>query len=144
VADLLGQDAPDVEDFIACAMAPVMRCATERDSDDELPFCVVTRIAGPDDPDCGTDDPVVQLEFFDKARDGLSKAQAAGETKNRGHRRMTKLARDFVDVTMSDGSTANATYVITTLKPVRMPYQDDQIVRYVGRYQVGLSYVAVT
>lgn len=136
-ANLLDEDAPDAEDFVVCAMAAVMRSATERDTDEVMPFCLVTRITGEDDPDCGCDDPVMQLEFFDRG------AAAASLTKRSGHRRMTRLARSLVDVTMSDGSIANADYVITTLKPVRMPYVDDKIVRYVGRYRIGLSFVAV-
>ena len=129
--------APDAEDFVVCAMATVMRSAVERESDDVLPFCVVTRIAGAEDPHQGTDDPVVQLEFFGRG------AAAAKMAAIDGNDRMKRLATDFVDVTMSDGATANANSVTITMAPVRMPYKDDTIVRYVGRYTIGLNYVAV-
>lgn len=136
-AELLGEGAPDVEDFLACWIGPLMRCATERKADEELPFCQVARLAGADDPDAGTDDAAVQLDIFDRG------AAAASVAADRVHRRMMLLARTMPDVTMSDGSTANADFVTTTIKPFRMSYEDDQIVRYVARYQLGLSYVAV-
>ncbi len=138
MADLYDQDAPDVEDFIQSWMQPVMRSSVERKSDDPLPFCLVARISGADDPDCGTDDPVVQLDFFGKG------PQAAAKAARDGHRRMTLLARRSDDVTLSDGSIANADFVETILKPFRMEYADSKIVRYVARYRVGLSYVAVS
>lgn len=138
MADLYDQDAPDVEDFVQCWMQPVMRSAVERETGDDLPFCLVTRVSGADDPDCGTDDPVVQLDFFGKG------VQAAKQAANDGHRRMTLLARTSDDVTLSDNTIANCDFVETILKPFRMDYADSQIVRYVARYRVGLSYVALT
>ena len=143
-ADLLDDEPPDVEDFLCCWLAPLIRTATERRPDDPLPFCVVARIAGTDDIDEGRDDPVVQLDIFDTARGGLLAPQAAGVTKRDVHRRMNYLARHLdTNVTMSDGSTANAETVATVLKPFRMKYPDDTIVRYVARYQLGLAYVAL-
>ena len=57
---------------------------------------------------------------------------------------MTLLSRELTDVTMSDSSVASPNYVRTQLKPFRMPYENERIVRYVARYAVGLAYVAVT
>lgn len=136
-AELYADDAPDAEDFLVCWMQPVMRSAVERDSDDVLPFCVVTDVSGDDDPNAGTDDPILQVEFFG---DG---AEAAKNAKRDGHRRMMLLARELRNVTLSDGSVANPDYVDTVLKPKRMPYAHDRVVRYVARYQLGLSYVAI-
>ena len=136
-ADLWGEDAPDVEDFITCWMQPLMPTAVERAADDALPSCVVTRISGPDEPQSGTDDPVVQLDFYGQG------AVEAKQAANEGHRRMMLLARESRNVTMSDSSVANADFVETLLKPFRMTYAHDLIVRYTARYHVGLSYVAV-
>lgn len=143
MTDLLNETAPDEEDFVACYMQPVVRTAAERSTNDELPFCVAFRVSGPDDPDVGLDEPVMQLEWFDKARNGMSALQNAKLSARDGHRRMLYLARHSVNVVMSDGSVANADYLTTLLKPFRMAYEDDQIVRYVARYQLGLSYVTV-
>ncbi len=136
--DLLDQDAPDDEDFIACWMQPVMACAVQRVVDEELPFCVVTRVSGADDPGCGTDDPVLQLDFY---AHGFAAAKQASK---RGHRRMTYLFKYSPTVTMSDGSLVNLDFGETIVKPCRMDYADDRIVRYTARYRVGLSYVAVS
>lgn len=136
-AELLDEDAPDAEDFLACWIAPLMRCATERKTNDALPFCVVARVAGGDDAQTGTDEAVVQLDVY--ARGALAASQAARDL----HRRMSLLARTCPDVTMSDGIKANADYCDCTLRFFRMPYDDDQIVRYTARYQLGLSYVTV-
>lgn len=136
--DLLDQDAPDVEDFACCWMQPVMRSAVERASDDTLPFCVPTRVSGADDPDSGTDDPVLQLDFYALG------AAAAKRAANDGHRRMLYLFRFSPTVTMSDGALANIDFGQTLLKPFRMDFEHDLIVRYTARYLVGLSYVTVT
>ncbi|WP_165801064.1 hypothetical protein [Mycobacteroides abscessus] len=135
---LYDQDSPDEEDFIACWMAPVMTTAVERKLDDDLPFCEVTGISGPDDPDAGTSDPVVQLDFY------AAGAQAAKAAAKRGHRRMNLLFRTGATVTMSDGTPASLDFGQCLIRPFRMPYAHDQIVRYTARYQLGLSYVTVT
>lgn len=142
-AQLLGDDAPDVEDFLCSWMSPLMRTATERKTDDEMPFCQVARISGADDADLGADEAVVQLDIFDRARAGMLAAQNAAISARNVHRRMTLMAREQSNVTLSDGSIACPDMVTTILRPFRMAYGDDQIVRYVARYTVGLSYVAV-
>ncbi|MGV0785111.1 hypothetical protein [Mycolicibacterium sp. XJ775] len=136
-APMLGEDAPDAEDFTACWLQPLLRAAVERKTDDVLPFATIQRVAGDDDPDCGTDDPVVQVDIL-----GLG-VVAAKTAANEVHRRMLLLFRDCSDVIMSDGRTANLDFGRTLMKPVRMPYGDDKIVRYVGRYHLALSYVTV-
>ncbi|AER48389.1 putative head-to-tail connector protein [Mycobacterium phage HC] len=138
MADLYDQSAPDTEDFVACWMQPVMRAAVERDLDDnELPFCEITRVDGADDPDSGTDDAVIQLDFY-----GLG-PEAAKTAADEGHRRMIKLIRESPSVTLSDGTVADLDYGDVLIKPARMAYAHDRIVRYTGRYKLGTSYVAV-
>jgi len=143
-ADLLDEAAPDVEDFCCAWLAPLLRTATERKTTDTLPFCVVARIAGGDDPHTGRDTAVVQLDIFDGARAGRLAAQNAALTARDVHRRMTLLSRELTGVTLADGSTANADHLDTVIKPFRLAWTDnDQVVRYVARYEVGLSYVTV-
>ncbi|AAN12571.1 head-tail adaptor [Mycobacterium phage Che9c] len=138
MADLHDQDAPDEEDFVVCWMQPVMRTAVERDIDAELPFCEVTRIDGADDPEAGTDNPVIQLDFYALG------AEAAKAAAKQGHRRMLFLFRNFPTVTLSDGTLADLDFGETLIKPFRMAFEHDQIVRYTARYQLGTSYVAVS
>lgn len=141
--DLLNEDAPDVEDFLCCWLQPVVRAAVERRQDDPLPFVVVTRVAGEDDQHEGIDDPTIQLDIFDRAQGKLTASQAAKLTANMVHRRMMFLSRNTgTAVTMSGGVVANVDSLSTSMKPVREPYADERIVRYVARYQVGLSYMS--
>lgn len=136
-ADLLPEDAPDAEELVVCWLADLLRAAVVRRTGDPLPFCQVSRVAGADDSSTGVDDPVVQLDIF---ADGVA---AAATTAKEVHRRMTLLGRTAADVTLTSGAKANCDYVDCTLKPFRMAYEDDQIVRYTARYTLGLSYVAV-
>lgn len=138
--DLLPEESPDAEDFFTSWLQPMMRAGTEHKQTDGYPFAVVQYISGSDDPFTGVEDGVVQVDFFDTARSGMVAAQAAKITARDGHRRIMYLAKHLSDVTMSDGSTANCDYIATTLKPTRMEYADEKVVRYVARYQVGLSY----
>lgn len=135
---LYDQDSPDEEDFVTCWMQPVMRTAVERDLDDVLPFCEVTFIDGDDDSESGSSDLVIQLDFYDRG------AKAAKAASKQGHRRMNLLFRTSPDVTLSDGTVANVDFGGCLMRPFRMPYQHDLIVRYTARYQLGLSYVTVT
>ncbi|QIG58389.1 head-tail adaptor [Mycobacterium phage Cornie] len=129
------EDAPDAEDFVICWLQPEQRAAVERNTNDVV--VVVTRISGPDCPEEGTDDPVIQLDWYGHS------ATEAKQLSTTGHRRMTLQAVTLDNVTLSDGSTANADYVRTLIKPFRMSFPGDELVRYTARYQLGLSYVTV-
>lgn len=137
-ASILDQSPPDEEDFIACWMTPVVPTAVERKQDDPFPFCVAARVSGPDDPNSGTDDPVVQLDFYGR---GVVEAKSSA---SQGHQRMLYLFRYHPTVTMSDGSLADIDFGETLIKPCRMPFAHDTVVRYTARYKLGLSYVTVT
>lgn len=133
---LLDEEAPDSDDFVVCWLQPLLRSSVERDTD-ELPYAGVQTVVDVSDPDCGTADPVVQVDILDRG------VVAAKSTANKVNRRMELLFRECSDVVMSDGRTANLDFGRTLMKPVRMPYGDDKIVRYVGRYHLALSYVTV-
>jgi len=138
-APLLGEDAPDVEDFVVCWLQPLLRAATARRQDDPWPFALVQRVSGSDIPELGFDNPVIQLDVLHRTRN-------AGEAKqwaNKVHQRMTLLAVTYPDVTISDGSTVGIDGLTVLIKPTREPFGDESVVRYVARYKLGLSYVAV-
>lgn len=137
MTDLLDEGAPDVDEVFVAMLAPVLRTTIDRDPDDELPFCLVQRIDGPDNPNCGTDDPVVQLDIL---AHGI---EAAKDAADRVHRRVMYVARMSPDIEIASGP-VNVDFIDTLMKPKRMPYPDDQIVRFVARYAAGLSYVTVT
>ncbi|OBB15050.1 hypothetical protein A5761_15015 [Mycolicibacterium setense] len=138
MTELYELDSPDEEDFVTSWMQPVMRSAVERDLDGELPFCEVTFIDGDDDSDVGTSDPVIQLDFYARG------AKAAKAASRQGHRRMNLLFQTGADVTLSDGTVANADFGGCLVRPFRMPYEHDLIVRYTARYELGLRYVTVS
>ncbi|MCV7434815.1 hypothetical protein [Mycolicibacterium bacteremicum] len=142
MTDLHDREAPDSEDFVVHWLAPLLRSATERETDDVLPFAVVQQISGDDDVDTGTAEDAIQVDWFDRARDGMEAAQRSKLTAREGHRRMLLLAHDLPAIEVSDGTTVGADYLTTTMKPTRMPYADEKIVRYVSRYRLGTSFVA--
>ncbi len=139
--DLLPDSAPDAEDFVCSWLQPVMRAATERKTNDPWPFAIVQLLTGEDCVDSGTEDDVVQVDYLDVARDGLTKGQAAKLSAREGHRRMMYLAKHCPDVELSDGSTANCDYLDAEV-PARMDYPNELVVRYTARYTLGLSFVA--
>lgn len=144
--ELLEEDAPDAEEFVIAWLEALTdtggRVAVEREAGAELPFWIVTRVAGPDDPDCFADWPVVDVDLLVDNTSGDQHVAAKDEAK-RTHRRMLYLAQHVPDVTMADGSLANCDWVKSLQRPVRMPYSDKNVIRYVARYELGLSFVAV-
>lgn len=138
MTELYDQETPDSEDFLVAWLAPLMRSATERNTKDELPFALVTRIVGSDDPDTGSSEDTVQVDVLARG------AQAASIAANNVHRRINLLARNQTPVTLSGGTVAAPDYVKTVRRPSREPYPDDKIVRYVARYRLGLSFIVVT
>lgn len=134
---LLDVDAPDDEDFVCCWLQPVIRASVERELGDELPFCTVQRISGADDENEGVDDPTTQIDVYGY---GVTAAKAASKAM---HRRMNRLFRDCPNVTLSDGTIAALDYGETVIKPFRMTYADDKIVRYTARYKLGFTLVPV-
>lgn len=130
-------DAPDEEDFVCCWLQPVIRAAVDRQLGDVLPFVTVERISGTDDENQGTDEPVVQLDIYAR---GVEAAKTAAK---QVHRRMLRLFQDCPNVTLSDGSIASIDFGETVIKPFRMAYSDDQIVRYTARYHLGTTFVTV-
>lgn len=142
MSDILDTAYPDPEDFTVCWLQPVIRAATARDPGDGFPFALVEFIVGTDCPDEGVFDGVVQVDYLDTERDGLTAVQAASVTSQVGHRRMQLLGQQISDVPMSDGSTANCDYLTTLESPHRMDYPNERVVRYTARYRLGLQFVA--
>lgn len=138
---ILDRDAPDSEDFVASWLSPLMNAAVERENDDDLPFALVQMINGEDDQDTGEVEDAIQIDWFDHARDGMQAVQAAKQTAKTGHRRMLLMADELPEIELSDGTTVGADYLISTMRPTRMPYANERIVRYVSRYRLGTSFV---
>lgn len=134
--DLLNETAPDVQRVIVAWLRPLGRAGTQRLSGDPLPFRLVTRIAGADDHVEGIDVAVVSVHTF-------ATHETATDASNETHQRMLYLQRHpFTDVTMlGSGVVANINFCETVEKPTLVDYGDPNLLRYVGRYRIGLDFV---
>lgn len=90
---------------------------------------VVRTVAGTECHEESYSDPVVQIDTLCAASAG---EDAASVESNKTHRRMLLLARYLEDF--------NLDYIKVFLTPRREDYGDEQIIRYVARYQLGQSY----
>ncbi len=137
-AELLSWCAEDAEELIVAWLAPLRRAGTARQADDPLPFTLVRHIAGTEDADLEIASPVVSVHTLcDKASGWAAAKTEATKT----HRRMLLLARYRDTITLSDGRYGAVDYVTVTETPIWVAYESTQILRKVGRYQIGLSYV---
>ncbi len=136
-ADLLDFAAEDAEELIVAWMAPLRSAASARQVGDPLPFTLITHVTGTENEDLGLADPVVSVHTLcDKA---LGWAAAKDEAKTT-HRRMLELSRHDPVITLN-GRYASVDYVQVFQSPIWVPFENAQILRKVGRYKLGLSYV---
>jgi hypothetical protein len=128
-AELLGEGPADIEAVVVEWLQPLRRTANTRRPGDPLPMTVVECIAGVESVEESRADPVVSVHTL--VRKSLGEDNASTESQNT-HRRMLLLARYLEDF--------NIDYLKVFQYPRREAYGDDQIIRYVGRYQFGQSY----
>lgn len=128
-AELLGEGPEDIETLVVNWLLPLRRTANVRRSGDPLPMCVVECTAGKENVDESSADPVVSVHTL--VRKSLGEDNARDE-KDKTHKRMLLLARHLEDYDLD--------YVKVFEHQRRIPYGDDQIIRYVGRYQFGQPY----
>jgi len=137
-AEILNEAPDDAEECVIAWLNPLRRSAQTRRSGDPLPFTLITHITGTEDLDCGYADDVVSVHTLcDKS---LGEDNAKNEA-DATHRRMLLLGRYLPDVVLTDGRVATIDYCDVFQRPRWEPYGDDQILRKVGRYRLGLSYV---
>jgi hypothetical protein len=138
--ELFPSQAEDTEELLAAWMAPLRRSGAARQTGDPLPFTLITCITGTEDPDLETADPVVSVHTL------CNRALGWGAAKDEAaltHRRMLELARYRDTITLNGGRLAEVDYVHVFQHPIWVTYEDTQILRKVGRYTIGLSYVPV-
>jgi hypothetical protein len=143
VCNLYGFQAPDAEEVLIAWLTPLRPGATAsaRTNTDPLPFTLITHITGSELVDSGTADPVVSVHTFCDKTLGYDNAKTEAQ---RTHRRILQLARNLDEnstLVLNNGQQVGVDYVKVTEAPVWVPYQDTRILRKVGRYAVGLSYV---
>jgi hypothetical protein len=138
--ELIDEAAEDAEEVTVAWLTPLLRSASIRRAGDPLPFAIVTHIGGPESIDESTSDPIVSVHTLcDKS---LGEDAALAQCKLT-HRRMLHLGRHLDDITLTDGRIVNVDYLNVVESPIWV-YYSDQILRKVGRYQLGLSFVAAS
>lgn len=140
-AVLLGEAPDDIEEALVSWLTPVNRTAISRRTDDPLPFILVRHLDGFEKVDEGIADHIVSIRTL-CARSGGE--VAARDESQRTHRAMLELARYLDEVSLSGGRIATIDYVKVTESPRWEEFADDQILCKRARYQIGLSYCAVT
>ena len=131
----------DVEEVVVAWQMPLRRAGVARTPDDPLPFTLVNHIAGTENVDEGTADPVVSVHTLCDRTLGFG---VAALECSHTHSRMLRLARHLDDITLTGGAVVSIDYLIVVESPIWQPYEDNQIIRKVGRYQIGLCYTPQT
>lgn len=133
-------EAPSVSEVVVAWLAPIGPAngvSVERPTGDVLPYRMVTRVAGKDDKI--TDCAVVSVHTF-----ATSMTLAESEARLT-HRRMLELGPPIVgqqSVTISGDQVVMVDSVETSMAPVWIDYEDNQIRRFVARYAIDLRFVA--
>lgn len=135
--DLFALSAPPAEYVVSSWLAPWPR-GTHRKAHDPLPFRLINAVAGRECPEHGASSSVVSIHTFAEG------AQAALNAAHETHRRMLVLATNPLQtITIPTGQAVSVDYCRVVMPPVEVEYSDDPlVVRYVARYDIGLSYTA--
>lgn len=132
--------ADDGEEVIVMWMLPLRPSSSIRLISDPLPFTLVTHITGSECEEESLSEPVVSVHTLCDKTLGIS---AAKDESKLTHQRMLRLARHVDDIKLSNGRIVNVDYVEVTESPIWVEYGDDAILQKVGRYRIGLTFVAV-
>lgn len=137
--ELVPDAAPSAELVVVSWLRPLGRAGTRRRAGDPIPFRLVTRVAGTDNPDVGIDTAVVSVHTF------ADSPENAIDESSRTHRRMSVLTRNpLTTITLrGSGEVMAVDYCRTVMSPIEVEYDDPNVTRYVARYEIGLSYGAV-
>ena len=129
-AELLPEGPADIETLVVGWLMPLRRTANVREVGDPLPMCVVQQVAGKENLDESTADLVVQVDTLCDKNLG---EDAARDEKIKTHQRMLQLGRYLETQGTVD-------WMKVFESPRRESYGNDQVIRYVARYQFGQTY----
>lgn len=145
--ELYGEAPEDVEDIVLAWLLPLTGDPTpnpnalgaDRPDGGALPFRMVTGLNTKPDPNLFYVESLVSVHTFDKTRT-LAK-RAAKDTQ----RRMDVLCDNpLSDIVMADARIANVEFCDCLERYHYEPYGVDTVRRYVARFNIGLSFVAVS
>jgi hypothetical protein len=132
--------ALSVVKLLAAWLAPVRRSGAAMRIGDTYPFTIITKIGGVDCPEIETANPLVSLHTLCDKNLGYENAEDEADTT---HRAMTDLARWATPILMPDGTTAVVDYTLVRQSQIPVEYDDVGVLRFVGRYELGLSYIYI-
>jgi hypothetical protein len=137
VMPLNEQEPDDAEEVLIAWLSQLRRTSNFRVAGDVLPFTLVAHVAGTENMEEGTAAPVCSAHTFtDKS---LGRNNMTIESKAT-HNAMLRLGMHCDIITLSDGRKVGVDYVEVIESPLYMPYLDEQVLRKVGRYEIGLTY----
>jgi hypothetical protein len=130
---------PNEVEYVIAWQRGVIACDVHRPAGGPLPYCMVNGLGGEVDDNVFTGDPVVTLHSFGGTYEEASDAATVTDD-----RMNLLILNPGLDVTLKSGVIVNADYVTTLQTPFWLDYGDNTINRFVARYRVGLSSVAVS
>lgn len=141
--ELLDEAPNDVETVLIAWLSPLYAAghvANTRRSGGPLPFVLVNHLDSNESIQESTSDALVSVHILTHKSAG---EVASRDEADKVHRRILLLARYLEDVDLADGRKATIDSISVFKSPKPEPYGDDQILRRLGRYTVGLPYAAV-
>jgi hypothetical protein len=130
---------PNEVEYVIAWQRGVIACDVHRPAGGPSPYCMVNGLGGEVDDNVFTGDPVVTLHSFGGTYEEASDAATVTDD-----RMNLLILNPGLDVTLKSGVIVNADYVKTLQTPFWLDYGDNTINRFVARYRVGLSSVAVS
>lgn len=148
MTEVLDEGVDDIVVVGVSWLAPLLAPGSVRDTrppGGPLPFILVEFVDGTEDVDCGWADDVIAVHYLAAKGNGDATAtRLAKQGALEVHQRMLLLARYLEDVPLTGGRIATIDYCDVFTRPRWEPYGDDQILRKVGRYRLGLGYAKLS
>ena len=129
-AEVLPVGPADMETIVVAWLTPLLRTANTRQIGDPLPMCVVQQVAGKENLEESTANQVIQVDTLCDKNLG---EDAARDEKIKTHQRMLQLGRYLETQGTID-------WMNVFESPRREQYGNDQVIRYVARYEFGQTY----
>lgn len=120
----------DIETLVVGWLMPMYRTSVSRRAGDPYPFLLIRQVASKENLEESSADSMVQVDILCEQNLG---EDAARDVKDRVHARMLQLGR-YLEV---DGT---IDWMKVHESPRRMEHGNEQIIRYVARYQFGQTY----
>jgi hypothetical protein len=144
--DVLDEGPAAAEGVVIAWLRPLLpdgQVANTRQSGDPLPFVLVNHLDGNESIEESSVDDLVSVHCLYRKGLGAFEKQAADDFASRVHRRILKLGRELDPIEFGDVS-VDIDFLEVASRPRWEAYGDDQILRKVGRYRIGLAYAKLS